>query len=280
MREDLRLILVDAISDVKGRVFEPSVPGADEEKPFIVVREGVQESGDPYSNFATIVEVWPFVRQTSFQEVDRLSNKIIDTLHQKRFDSSTGEPFLVEYMGTAGDDVTNDEWKAITRGLRFQVYSMAWLVTNAVELDPAEAMRKWTEQRFPELQTNPETWQPSDDKPALYWRMGSVTGVERMNWGAWVDVRMIGHVLAPKAQTRVDWLKRIVPKLASDSRTYMTDGSQLLFNQVSADSTANPFRTGQIQLMARYGVLDELPDVPILEKAYVQTTDGAGGEVG
>lgn len=280
MREDIRLILVDAIPEVGERVLEPSVAGKDEEKPFLVVREGPQDPGDPYSGFATIIEVWPFVRQTTFTEVDALSQKIIDALHQKRFDSSTGEPFFVQYIGTAGDDITDDDWNAYTRGLRFQVFSLAWLVTETTEPDPTEAMRRWTEQRFPELQVDPSAWQPSDQQPALYWRLAAITGVEMMNWGAWLNARLVGHLLAPKAQTRVEWLKKIVPSLAKDKRTYMADNSPLFFETISADSTEDPFRAGQIQVNVRYGVLNEVPDVPKMDKIHLATDDGAGGVIG
>lgn len=280
MREDIRLILANAIPDVEGRVLEPSVAGKDEEKPFLVVREGTQDPGDPYSGFATIVEVWPFVSQTSFRKVDALSQKVIEALHQKRFDSSTGEPFFVQYIGTAGDDVADDEWQAYTRGLRFQVFSLAWMVTETVEPDPIAAMRSWTEQRFPDLQTDPLTWRPSDEQPALYWRLAAITGMEMMNWGAWITARIVGHLLAPTAQKRVEWLKRVVPRIGLDRRTYLSDGSPLFFESVSADSTADPFRVGQIQVVVRYGLLGEMPNVPALDNIHLETEDGAGGVVG
>lgn len=281
MRSAIRQKLIDSVLEFGGRVFEPHVAGPKTQKPYAVIRQGVETGETPWTGFRRIIEVWPYVSRTSFKDVDALAEKIEAALDKQLLtDTVTGEVFSCFYLGTTGSDFVDQEWDAITRGLRFEVFSLAWMITETVDPDPVIAMKNWTEQRFPELQTDPLTWQPSDDQPALYWRLAAITGMEPRNWGAWITARIVGHLLAPTAQKRVEWLKRVVPRIGLDRRTYLADGSPLFFESVSVDSTADPFRVGQIQVVVRYGLLGEMPNVPALDKIHLETEDGAGGVVG
>lgn len=281
MREAIRQKLIEAVPEFGGRVYEPHAADAKTKRPYAVLVQADDQEDTPWTGFRRIVEVWPYVSRTTFQKVDQLANQVVAALDKQIItDTSTGEVLSCFYIGTTGSDFVDQEWDAITRGLRFEVFSLAWMITGTIEPDPVAAMRNWTEQSFPELQTDPLTWHPSDEQPALYWRLAAITGMEMMNWGAWINARMVGHLLAPKAQKRVEWLKKIVPRLGLDRRTYLSDGSPLFFESVSADSTADPFRIGQIQVMVRYGVLGEVPNVPALNKIHLETEDGTGGVIG
>ena len=119
MRTTLRQILVDNITAVQGRVYEPHAAGLNNPKPYLVLREGVQDPEADWAAFSTVIEVWPYVNRTTFQQVDSLANAIINTLHRARF-SHAGEEYMVDYLGSAGQDYVDEEWDAITRGLRFR----------------------------------------------------------------------------------------------------------------------------------------------------------------
>jgi len=144
-----------------------------------------------------------------------------------------------------------------------------WLVSSTYTPCPLAALRHWTAQRWNEVQLDPTSWQPRDDAPAVYWRLVGTEGVEPQSWGAWVNVRIHGHVLAPSEAGRLQWVARIVRSLALDRRCKMDDGSDLSFVSVQANSEADYIRTGQIVLRARFGVLHETGDVPILARAAV-----------
>src|SRR5699024_10267825 len=173
---------------------------------------------DPYKDFTTVYEVWPTVERRTFQQVDSLSKEVISQLHRKRFDVN-GVPHYIEYTGTITEDSIVEEWDALTRGLRFRVFSLAWLVHTPTEPDPVEAMKLWTESNFPKVQTNPLAWNPTDDIPALYWRVSQVRSVEPTNWGAWMFVTLRGHVITPSLKERGKCLDLVVRKLALDART-------------------------------------------------------------
>ncbi len=273
MRDEIRETLVASVPTVKGEVWEPSAAGPELPKPHLVLREGVQDAGEAYADFTTAYEVWPYVKRTTFKNVDRLSKEVISALHRKRFDVK-GIPHYIEYIGTASEDIVDDEWDALTRGLRFQVFSLAWLLHEAVEPDPVEGMKGWTEQYFPNLQTVPTLWSPNDDAPALYWRQSSIQSVETMNWGVWITARLHGHVISPDVSTRKQWTEYVVRQLALDKKTVLSDSSKMSFLNVAADSGYDPFQQGQIQLDVRYGILRETMQYEQMKRIEIDPEHG------
>ncbi|WP_235588784.1 hypothetical protein [Sporosarcina koreensis] len=276
MRDELRNILVANVPMVNGEVWEPSAAGPDLPKPSLVLREASQDVGQAYADYTSLYEVWPYVRRTTFKQVDAVSKEVISALHQKRFDVN-GVPHYAEYIGTASEDIVDDEWDALTRGLRFQIYSLAWLLHQPIEPDPVQAMQAWSMKNFPSLQLDPTIWSPSNVTPALYWRTDATTRVEPMNWGAWITMQLNGHVITPDASIRRQYVDRITRQLAIDHVAWMSDKSKMRFLEVSADDGYDPFRDGQIRLTVRFGVLRELEVYPFLKHTYFD--EKRGGEV-
>ena len=93
-----------------------------------------------------------------------------------------GKPFYIEFVGST-EDIVDDEWDALTRGLSFRVHSLSWLVHEPIEPDPITTMTTYSSMKFIDLQTNPATWKPSDERPALYWRQEAITATEPTAWG-------------------------------------------------------------------------------------------------
>ncbi|RIJ63607.1 hypothetical protein [Rummeliibacillus sp. POC4] len=276
MRDELREILIANVHTVKGEVWEPSAAGPDLPKPHLVLREGNQNAGEAYASFATVYEVWPYVKRTTFQHVDELSKEVISALNKKRFDVK-GVPHYIEYIGTASEDIVDEEWDALTRGLRFQVYSLAWLVHSTVKPDPVAAMQNWSAIKFTELQTDPAVWSPTDEKPAAYWRQVKINSTQPMNWGAWISAQLNCHIISPDVSIRRVYTEKIVRQLALDLRTYMSDNSLMRFTAVSADSGLNPFLDGQVQLTVQFGILKDKVPKTLLKNAYFD--EERGGKV-
>lgn len=276
MRDEIRNMLVASVPLVNGEVWEPSSAGPKMPKPSLIYREGPQETSEPYAAFTSLYEVWPYVKRTTFKQVDAVSKQVIDALHQKRFDVA-GVPHYIEYVGTASEDIVDQEWDALTRGLRFQVYSLAWLMHSPIEPDPVTALQAWSAKKFPTLQTNPTLWSPSNLEPALYWRVEATRKVEPMNWGAWVTMQLNGHVIAPDVTVRRQFVDRVTRQLAIDHNVRMSDDSKMRFLSVSADDGYDPFRQGQIKIEVKFGVLREPVVYPFLKHAYFDSE--RGGEV-
>jgi len=272
MREAIRQLLVNNILEIEGRVYEPHAAGLNTPKPYLVLREGVQDPEAEWAAFSTVIEVWPYVRRTTFQHVDSLANSIIDTLHRARF-SHAGEEYLVDYLGSAGQDLVDEDWDAITRGLRFRVFALGWLNGFTYDPDPVKVLQEWTKETWPEALTDPGTWTPADITPGIYWRMVRLTTTEITAAVNWMEVQINGHVLAPSAAVRLNWVRKVTEELAKQRRLKMSDDGPLELLRVIADSEADPMRRGQIQLTVRFGVLQPRAQHDVLRKAF------AGGDI-
>jgi len=266
MRKAIRQLLVNNIPEIQGRVYEPHAAGLNTPKPYLVLREGVQDPEADWAGFSTVIEVWPYVKRTTFQQVDSLANAVINTLHRARF-SHSGEEYLVDYMGSAGQDFVDEEWDAITRGLRFRVFALGWLNGLTYDPDPVAALQNWTKKTWPEVQTNPATWTPADITPGIYWRMVRLTPTEITAVVNWMEVQINGHILAPSAAIRLSWVRKVTEGLAKQRRLKMPDDGPLELLRVTADSEADPMRRGQIQLTARFGVLQPQAQYEVLRGA-------------
>lgn len=255
MRDAIKHLLTDEMTTIEG-VWEPSAAGPELKKPFLVIREGVQNEADPYKDFTTIYEVWPYTERTTFKNVDALSKEVMSVLHRTRFDVN-GVPHYIEYTGSITDDVVDEDWDVLTRGLRFRVFSLAWLLHTPISPDPVEAMKSWSTSHFTGMQTNPLHWNPDNEKPGLYWRVSNVDSVEPISWGAWINATLKGHLIATNLPERGKWLDMVVRKLALDAVTRMSDSSKMTFESVSSNNNYDPFGEGQITLSVRFGILHE-----------------------
>jgi hypothetical protein len=257
MREAICQLLVNNIPEIQGRVYEPHAAGLNTPKPYLVLREGVQDPEADWAAFSTVIEAWPYVKRTTFRQVDSLANAIINALHRARF-SHAGEEYLVDYLGSAGQDFVDEEWDAITRGLRFRVFALGWLNGLTYDPDPVAALQNWTVETWPEVQTNPATWTPADITPGIYWRMVRLTPTEITAAVTWMEVQINGHILAPSASVRLSWVRKVTEELVKQRRLKMIDGGPLELLRISTDSEADPIHRGQIQLTARFGVLSPI----------------------
>jgi len=266
MRMAIRQLLVDNVKAVDGRVYEPHAAGPNTQKPYLVLREGVQDPEADWAAFSTVVEVWPYVKRTTFQQVDTLANSIINALHRARF-SHAGEEYLVDYLGSAGQDFVDEEWDAITRGLRFRVFALGWLNGLTYEPDPVAVLQAWVKDVWPVgAQVDPSLWSPGDNKPGIYWRLVRLTPAQTTAAVNWMEVQINGHILAPSAMVRLAWIRKVTEGLAKQRRLKMSDGGPLELLRVTADSEADPMRRGQIQLTARFGVLQPIAQYKMLKK--------------
>jgi len=268
MRTAIRQLLIDNILDVQGRVYEPHAAGANTQKPYLVLKEGVQDPEADWAAFSTIIEVWPYVSRTTFQQVDALANAVINTLHRVRF-SEEGEQYLADYIGTAGQDFVDKEWDAITRGLRFRVFALGWLNGLTYDPDPVAVLQSWAKTAWPEVHTDPASWSPADTAPGIYWRLVRIAPVQITAAVNWLEAQLAGHILAPSAAVRLTWIRKLTEGLAKQRRLTMSDGGPLELLKITADSEADPMRRGQVQLTARFGVLQPIAQAEVLGGAVV-----------
>lgn len=169
-----------------------------------------------------------------------------------------------------------DERDGLIVGVTVSFDLLAFPAQTTYSPDPIASLNAWAGDKYAELQVDPASWSPSDSTPALYWRLSGVTAVERTNWGIWVTVSVAGHILAPSPATRLNWIRELVEAVAKAKRIRMDDGSPMFVTRVSADSSQDSFREGQIRLSSRFGVLNEAITAEKLGQLTINSDHGGG----
>lgn len=239
------------------------------QKPFIVIRESSEDAGEWWGNIVSTVEIWPFTEPTSWTWMDSIESRLLTCLH--RSSVRTPEPesatYLLLYLNQT-QDVEDRTYNAYSTGFRFQVFALAWMQERTFRPDPIETLQNWTTLTFrdvngnPLLQTDPNTWEPTDARPGVYWRyVGGAAIRPRQVWGSWVNANIRGHVLAPDPRVRQEWGRRLIERLERAHTLYMEDGGplEILEGQAALDTNTDPFRVGQVAVTMQYGVLR--PDI-------------------
>ncbi|WP_181454453.1 3'-phosphoadenosine 5'-phosphosulfate sulfotransferase [Paenibacillus dendritiformis] len=269
MRSIIRQRLIDRIPAVNGKVLDTGAAEADEEKPCLVLTIGSETVENDWAGPSCKIEVTPYAAPAEFPHVDSLAAAVISALDRQRLtDAISGKSILCRYTG-AGSDTVDEKLKAVTRSVQFEVFSLGWMSHTPLEPDPVAAMSAWTRERFPAIEADPAAWNPSEDTPALYWRVAAIRSIQTVSQGAWIDATLRGHLLVPHAEARSRWLELTVRQLALDGQVRMLDQSPMLIQSVSADGTQDACRAGQISLDVRFGILQTAASSPLLDHIHI-----------
>jgi hypothetical protein len=270
MRAAIRQKLITDIPDIKGQCYEPQAAGANTPKPYLVIRQGVDSEDNVWTGFRRIIEVWPYVSRTTFQKVDDLANKVIASLDKQLItDSSTGEAFSCQYLGTVGQDYVDNDWDAITRGLRFAV--MALQPVESVDntpLDPyVEALAAWTISKYTGWHVYKQTWPLGYEKPAIMWRLASEQYSIFNHNSSWRMANIVGHVVSGAYGEQHAMVSELAQALQLAIKIPADSGSYLTVMNVRTDLRVDGFRQGQIQLTLKGMIKAEELEVPLMMKA-------------
>lgn len=160
----------------------------------------------------------------------------------------------------------NFEMKAIVTGgshvvgitVLFDV--LAFPNQETIDPDPIMAMNQFIREWEPDAvvigaDPLPNYFMARENRPAFHFRL-STLGLEReTNTVAWMTGTIAGHVFAPTAEARLQWLKYLIDTLAIKGEVTMMDTSPMFIRSIKADSAADYMTTGQLQLNVRFGIL-------------------------
>lgn len=149
-----------------------------------------------------------------------------------------------------------------------------------VGMDPISLMNAWTKEQYPNakvinLDSLDSIWRPTDDMPAIYWRLSNVSNdAQMMRYDTymvtWMRAVMQCHVLAPSTGTRSNIIKEIAEALHQARQLPFPDQSPLLIQQIAGNTGASPLRVGQLTLNGTYGVLRQQEGTPITKVNIIQ----------
>ncbi|EZH67898.1 hypothetical protein DH09_08220 [Bacillaceae bacterium JMAK1] len=251
MRDLIRQHLIDRGFD---HVYEPTVVTTADEPPYLILQKGLQDGPTGHSSGKTTVIVYPCVKNLTFNALDSQAQDVVEALDFQWL-VQDGKPYFVQYVNAEQDTFVED-WQVYTKGLNFEVVALDWIDNKTTDPDPIEALNDWTNFQFDYLQTDPQSWQPTNDSPGLYWRLERITRTEHTAWGAWLDVTIKGHLVMPDRVHRSRVLKDLAQTLAWQKEIQMRDLSTLFFEQaITVDNGADMISQGQVTLPCRYGIL-------------------------
>lgn len=124
MRAGVRNQILDNVITLKD-CYEPNVPRHNTPKPYAVVVQGTDSSRQDPTSFQRSLEVWLYNDIDTFQTLDNLMLETIEALDLKTFtDPNTGLSYTAKFNSTIGQDMVDEEWGAIVRGLNFSVIAL------------------------------------------------------------------------------------------------------------------------------------------------------------
>jgi len=273
VRAAIRKRLIEAVSAVEGRVYEPQAPGPETPKPYLVIRQGIETEESEWAGFRRIIEVWPFVSRSTFQEVDALAKQVVEALSGQLLTTDQGEVFTLMYLGTVGEDMVAREWNALTRGLRFSV--LALQPVNANETLPSdswvEALAAWTQQTLGQEWTlYRDRWPMGYAKPSVLWRLVS-SRIEHASRAAFKVIKsMQGHVIGQTGNQQVSGATAIVEGLGHVIKLPLNEpaGAYLTVADVRADFRNEALTTGQVTVELFRFTSRPTEEIPFITRVY------------
>ncbi|MCD9020498.1 hypothetical protein [Cohnella silvisoli] len=199
MRRGIHQRLVQEIPAIGGRVVEAHESFSTLEKPYVLLVQGAVTDESRWTGFRTQFEVWPYVAQTEFADVDELTELILLALDgQVITDPDTNEVFTCEYQGTVGADKVDPDRNGLTRGLLFSVIA-AQPVAQAETVEEDKwlvALSNWTSSLLGNgWHVYRERWPLNYLCPSVLWRLEGVEALEGNRAGFEARKRFAGHVI-------------------------------------------------------------------------------------
>lgn len=232
MRDMIRAALIDGVPEVEGRVFEPFAAGPDTEKPYLIVKETAEDDNTEWAGFRARVEVWPYVEQGSMTEADAISKEVIAALNMQPLADDDGDVLTCVHDGT-GEDITDEEWDALTRCVFFYALAIQPAGTpGPLENDPwIDALVTWTKDKLGEgYNVYGGRLPPAYERPAVLWRLDNASIEDAGSLAFDVRKQVACHVFGRNAVEEanvaaflVEWMGATVKiPLRPSERSYMT----------------------------------------------------------
>ena len=270
VREQVRLKLIgdgtdpwaDNVLELEGARTNDQLPSPIETGqatgvPFVIVRLGPQTPGQTWGNLGDSIDVWPYAADETWQALDALCGLVLLRLDKQIITDSDGVSYQLNYGGVSTQDTPVAEWDAYTRPLRFDSTKLSWLEpTHPL----ADAFESWTTTQFGCVQTDPSTWVPTADCPAVYWRVTDIPRVQSADehYNIWLDLMrstLVGHIISPDQKTVVQYLDRLAAILPRASVRYAN--TYLATIEVTrADPEADQHVDGQISVDVSFGAVN------------------------
>ena len=175
-------------------------------------------------------------------------------------------PFCVAW--SRSDIFTFEGNAVICKQAQFDILEYADQYT--MDPDPVETINLFLKDKFGETvvvvgeDAITQYAEATPESPVLFARLVS-DEVDHITFAlTWMNCRIAIHVIAPEADARSSWLRRINTALTVAGEAIMPDGSPLRLLSCRASNTSDYLTAGQIDIMAQYILPRPVDDGPVM----------------
>lgn len=251
MRDPIRNALISGVPEVGGRIFEPHTASADTEKPYLIVKENAEQDNTEWAGFRGRIEVWPYVEESSYTEVDALAKKVAATLNMQLLTGDDGEAVTCISDGML-EDVADTEWKALTRCVNFYVLALQPSdVPGPLNNDPwIDALVVWSKAILGDgYDVQGGQLSVGYKRPAVLWRLDNINIEDCGSLAFDVVKRVACHVFGRNAVEEANIAVKLIEEMgnavkipiSAAERRYMT------LREVSGNVYTDALKQGHIR---------------------------------
>ncbi|CUU46980.1 hypothetical protein [Clostridium beijerinckii] len=268
MRAGIRQHLIDSVADLKD-CYEPTVPIMDTLKPYAVVLQGSDNDNGEVIGFKRTIEIWLYEKKTTFKNLDVLSEKVIKALHMQVIsDVEANETFTCKFEEAIGQDVIDEEWNAIARGLKFTVIALH--EEDQVNTDPwLDALSEYTK-KIIDYKVYLNTWKKDFEVPSILWRVKDSSKERETNTVIKENKTLICHVASNNKNEINKLLEDIENKLISDLKIPLDleDRRYLTIESINEDREADMLSKGQLTVKFFRRKMVQINEKPTIDKIH------------
>ena len=251
MRDAIRNALISGVPEVGGRIFEPHTASADTEKPYLIVKENAEQDNTEWAGFRGRIEVWPYVEESSYTEVDALAKKVAATLNMQLLTGDDGEAVTCISDGML-EDVADTEWQALTRCVNFYVLALQPSdVPGPLNNDPwIDALVVWSKAILGDgYEVQGGQLSVGYKRPAVLWRLDNINIEDCGSLAFDVVKRVACHVFGRNAVEEANIAVKLIEEMgnavkipiSAAERRYMT------LREVSGNVYTDALKQGHIR---------------------------------
>lgn len=251
MRDAIRNALISGVPEVGGRIFEPHTASADTEKPYLIVKENAEQDNTEWAGFRGRIEVWPYVEESSYTEVDALAKKVAATLNMQILTGDDGEAVTCISDGML-EDVADTEWQALTRCVNFYVLALQPSdVPGPLNNDPwIDALVVWSKAILGDgYEVQGSQLSVGYKRPAVLWRLDNINIEDCGSLAFDVVKRVACHVFGRNAVEEANIAVKLIEEMGNAVKIPISAAEHryMTLREVSGNVYTDALKQGHIR---------------------------------
>lgn len=266
MRAGIRKKLIDNIPELKD-CYEPTVPDKLTPKPYAVVLQGSDDKQNDPTSYKRTIQVWLYAERLTFLDLDNLMEKVIATLDLQTITEDSGESYTCTFNGTIENDVIDEEWDAIARGLQFNII--------ALHEDDESSVDPWLEaveiyiNNLIKIPTYSDYWRKNFAVPSALCRIVSIKPQVETLRANRITKTIRCHFISRNKGEANNFISIVENQLIQDLKIplNLSNKKYLTISSIREDREADPLAVGQLSIDA-FRLENIKNDATIMEKIY------------